>query len=184
VSDTYAAALWALRYMATAVRAGISGINLHTLIDNCRGYSPICQPTKFDVEGGWMRPMPEWYALLLFSRLTGDRAVQASLASQPSGLTVNAFAGPSRLDVLVVNSGEQTRSLILRPNGNFRSSTVLRLTAPALDASSGVKLGGRPISPGGSWRPPTRLQAATRTARGFRVSVPPASAALVTLYRL
>jgi hypothetical protein len=183
VSDTYAATLWALRYMATAARAGISGINFHTLIDNCRGYSPICTPTKYDAEGGWMRPMPEWYALLLFSRLTGDRAVQASLASQPSGLTVNAFAGPSRLDVLVVNSGELTRSLVLRPRGLFRSSAVLRLTAPALDAPTGVELGGRPVSPGGGWRPPSRLRATTRTAHGFRVSVPAASAALVTLYR-
>jgi hypothetical protein len=183
VSDTYAAALWALRYMATAMRAGISGINFHTLIDNCRGYSPICMPTKYDVEGGWMRPMPEWYALLLFSRLTGDRAVEASPAGNPSGLTVNAFAGPSRLDVLVVNTGEQSRSLVLRPNGNFRSSAVLRLSAPALNASSGVELGGRPISGGGGWRPPSRPQAATRTAHGFRMAVPAVGAALVTLYR-
>ena len=184
VSDTYGAALWALRYMAQAARAGVAGINFHTLVDNCRGYSPLCAPTKYDLEGGWMRPMPEWYAMLMFSRLTGDRVVGSSMTGHPPGLTVDAFGGGARADVLIVNSGVAARSLVLRPKARYTAATVLRLTAPALDASTGVELGGRPVSPGGSWRPGTRLEQARRAGGGgVWVSVPSESAVLVTLQR-
>jgi hypothetical protein len=177
VSDTYGASLWALRYMIQAVRSGIRGLNFHTLLDTCGGYSPICADSSADYAAGRLRPMPEWYALLLFSRLTGERAARVSLAGRPPGLTVDAFAGTSRVDVIVVNSGDRKRSLTLRPTARFDSTEVLRLTAPALEASSGVELGGRAVSP-------ANLRVTRRIARGLRVSVAAASAAVVTLYRL
>jgi hypothetical protein len=41
VSDTFAAALWALDYTARAIAAGIAGVNFHDLVDSRSSYSPL-----------------------------------------------------------------------------------------------------------------------------------------------
>jgi len=46
VSDTFAAALWALRYMLAAARSGIAGVNFHTLPDNCGTTPPSAHESR------------------------------------------------------------------------------------------------------------------------------------------
>jgi hypothetical protein len=184
VSDTFAAALWALRYMVAVARAGVDGVNLHTLPERCNGYSPICAPTRAEFRRGRLRALPEWYALLLFRHLVGERFAGVSLSRRPPGVTVAAFqrepAGD--LDVIAVNTNPETglRLAIRLDRGEVRGATALRLTAATIEASAGVRLAGARVGPRGAWRP--RLQRRISAPGGtLRIPVPGGSAALIRL---
>jgi hypothetical protein len=183
VSDTFGAALWALRYMLAIARSGVAGVNFHTLADSCNGYSPICARSRADYRGGRLRAMPEWYALLLFRQLIGHRLAGISLSHQPPGLTVDAFRAPGGgVDVVAVNTTPEADvpiAIRLAGRRELRSGTVLALTAPALEARAGVRLADAPVSRQGTWRPRPRQV----SARGgtLRTVVPGATAALIQL---
>jgi hypothetical protein len=187
VSDTYGSALWAVRLMLAAARAGIGGVNFHTLLGSCYGrYSPICSPTPTDFAAGRLRAMPEWYALLLVRRLVGEQLLAHSVSGDHPGLTVDPLASPSRrqIDVVIVNASKApapSYSIRLRIPSRFRSSAVLWLSGPTLGATSGVTLGGAAVGPDGSWHPTRPLPPGALVGREFRLTVPPASAALVRL---
>ena len=186
VSNTFASALWAVRYQLAAARAGLTGVTFHTLPE-CTGYAPLCASTPDDYEQGRLRAMPEWYALLLFSRLQGDRFARAALSPHRRSLTVDALQRPAGrgLDVVAVNAGRHRIRLSIRPRGGrrLRTAALLPLTAPALDASGGVRLAGATVDDRGRWR--ARRIAHHRVARdgSVRVTVPAASALLVRLGR-
>lgn len=185
VSDTFGAALWALRYMLALARSGAAGVNFHTLLDSCSGYSPICARTRAGYSHGRLRARPEWYALLLFRQLVGHRLTGLSLSQRPPGLTVEALrAGGGVVEVVAVNTtpgSDVQLEIRLAGGGQIRSGTVLALTAPALEARAGVRLADAWVGPRGKWRPrPQRIP-----ARGgaLRAVVPGATAVLIRLER-
>jgi hypothetical protein len=167
VSNTFAASLWALRYMLASTRAGIVGVNFHTHPGLCDGYSPICAGTRPRYAAGRLRRMPMWYALLLYRQLVGKRLVGVSHAPELPGVTIEAFRGTTgaALDVVAVNTRPRPVRLALRVRGHreARAGTVWRLAAPALDSRHRVRLVGEPV-----------------TTRG-PLAVPGSSAALVRL---
>jgi hypothetical protein len=186
VSDTLGAALWAVRYMLTAARAGISGVAFHTLPLVCGGYSPLCAATSSDLAAGRFQATPEWYALLLVRLLEGQRFMRTSVAGSHPGLSVDALAADSgrRIDFVLVNTARFPHaglSVWLRLRARVRSTAVLRLTGPGLEASSGVTFGGRRVGPRGNWRPMRTLPRVGHVGHDWRVTMPPASAALVRL---
>jgi hypothetical protein len=188
VSDTFGAALWALRYMLTLARSGIAGVNFHTLPDTCGSYSAICAQTRSDYRRGRLRAMPEWYALLLFRHLVGARLTRMSLSHHQPGLTVAAFQQKrlGRIDVVAVNTtpgAEAPLAIRLAGRDEFRSGSVLRLAAPALEAKDGVRLGGAGVTRRGAWRPSPRFRRIRREGGEIRVAVPGASAVLIRLER-
>lgn len=188
VSDTFGAALWALRYMITLVRSGIAGVNFHVLPESCNGYTPLCARTTADYRRGRLHAMPEWYALLLFRQVVGHRIAGVSLSSQPPGLSVEAFQGASmnELALVAVNtSADSEASLAIRLAGHdeLRSGTVLALTAPALDTKVGTRLAGARVNREGTWRPDRRLPRIPTHAGTLRAVVPSGTAALIRLTR-
>jgi hypothetical protein len=188
LSDTFAAALWALRYMLTIARSGIDGVNFHTLPETCSGYSAICAQSRDDYDHGRLHAMPEWYALLLFRRLIGQHFTQVALSHRVQGLTVDALqdASAGDLDVVAVNSTPDTKvRLAIRVDGRRRllSGTLLPLTAPAIDASTRVRLAGAGVSRRGVWRPERKLRRISAPAGTVRIAVPAGTAALIELKR-
>jgi hypothetical protein len=184
VSNTFAAALWAVRHQLAAARAGLTGVNFHTLPE-CTGYSPLCGPTPEDYAQGRLQAMPEWYALLLFSRLVGGRFAHTAMSAHPPTLSVDALrrAGGRGLDVVAVNTGERPVRLALRSRGRapLRTAALLPLTAPALDATSGVRLAGAAVDGRGRWRPRRVVHRRAGRDGRVRVVVPAVSAVLVRL---
>jgi hypothetical protein len=182
VSNTFGAALWAVRLMLGAARAGIAGINLHTLPESCYGrYSPFCAPTAAGYAAGRFRAMPEWYALLFIHLLVGEQPLSTSVPGEHPGLTVDALSSRSRrrIDFALVNTtATPSPAYTVRlPSLGCRSATTLWLTAAALNATSGVALGGAAVRPDGTWQP----HAPMRSITGPRLTIPPASAVLVRL---
>ena len=55
VSNTFASALWAADYIARAMRAGLRGVDFHTLLNLPQSYTALVG------EGASLHPNPEWY---------------------------------------------------------------------------------------------------------------------------
>jgi hypothetical protein len=205
VSDTFASTLWALDYIARAIRAGAVGVNFHDLPSKPGSYSPLLAPTATTPSVGAWHAQPEWYALLAARGLPGSRSLPARVfGAKPGELSASAFrASDDRLSIVLVDfdpPGSRPLAVRLRPapgttvSGSIvdpaaRARTrayvrggVLRLTAPSPAATGGVRLGGRLVASDGSWTTPPALPALHNRAGALSLQLAPSSAAVVTLY--
>ncbi|HVR05199.1 MAG TPA: hypothetical protein VMS02_04100 [Solirubrobacteraceae bacterium] len=105
VSNTFAAALWALEYIARASVAGVAGVNFHDLPARADSYSPLFAPDPAALAAGDLRAAPEWYALLAARELPGSRPLAAAvIGAVPGELGVSAFRAPDgRLRLVLVD---------------------------------------------------------------------------------
>ena len=187
ISNTFASALWAVLFLVRAMSAGVVGVNLHGHVETCDGYSPLCAVHSTALFGDRLRAQPEWYALLFAKPLVGDRPIRAYAYPADPVVDVSAFARPDgSLQVVIVDTapaGTPPAHLQLTIAGHFARAIRVELTAPSLSATAGVTLGGRTVSALGAWRGPRTTAADIRGQRSLAVSVPAASAALLTLAR-
>ncbi len=187
VSDTYGAALWAVGLLTRAMRAPFVGINFHGFLSVPTGYSPLAALTPADLASGAISARPEWYALLLAHEVEGDRPLPATVAAHGQNVAIWAGRTPDG-DVQVIIDNEQpsgSRPLLFnlpRPSGT-RAASILRLTGPSLSATSGVTLGGSPVSTDGRWQPMSVLPHARLSSSSVSVVVDPQSAALISVER-
>lgn len=195
ISDTFAAALWALGYISHDMAAGVAGMNFHGAPGNCTGYSPLCATTPERQVTGELSARPEWYALLLARSLIGDLPLPAALTTPhrrrapqtPPAIVASAMLAPGgALHVVLVNDeprGARPAAVHLHVARRFRAASVLRLTAPSPAAGAGILLGGRTISPDGSFTPPRTLPRVEKRHGVIALALPPSSAMLVTATR-
>jgi hypothetical protein len=186
ISNTFAAALWATGYIAQSMAAGVSGLNFEGNPANCFGYTAVCAPNAARLASGGLNAQPLWYALLMMRGLTGARALHPVASSpQPQNLALSAFrTANGTLQVAIVDDeppGSPAAALTLHVGTGFSAASLLALTAPSLEATTGVTLGGRPVGPDGSWSEPPDLPRLPVAQGTLAVTVQPASAALVTL---
>jgi hypothetical protein len=186
ISNTFASALWAVDYITQTMVGDAAGINLQGNPANCRGYSPLCATTPARLARGALSAQPEWYALLLTKALIGDRPLRTTVASpeRPNVAVMTLLADDGSLHFVIVDDdppGASAAAVSLRVGRTFRSARILPLTAPSPGASSGIELGGRAVARDGSWREPTRLRQIAAQGGVIALTVPPSSAALVTV---
>jgi len=168
--------------------AGVTGINLEGNPAYCLGYSPVCATTPAQLARGVLVAQPIWYALLLTRALIGDRPLQSmSSPSQPEDLAVRALLAPDgALQFVIVNDeppGAPAAAVSLHVGAGVPTASLLALRAPSPDATSGVTLGGRTVAGDGSWREPAARGSIPATAGQITVTIPPSSAALVSVPR-
>jgi hypothetical protein len=185
VSDTFASALWATDALFGLARAGVDGIDMHTLPDTAY------ELFAFSHRGGrWQAQVrPVYYGLQLFAQAAppGARLLKVSRHGADAGLSVWATRGRDhRLRVVVINKGQTRRKTVtLRlPAGTPAArATVERMLAPSAGAKGGVTLGGR--SYGAETQtgalPAPEVERAHVVSGRVILSVPGASAALVTV---
>jgi hypothetical protein len=187
VSNTFASALWAVSYIAKTMAAGVSGINLHGNPGRCSGYSPLCAATPARLTAGALVAQPEWYSLLLASRLIGERPVRTKVATPHPNLSVTGLLGPHRrLQFVIIDDeppGRDPTALSLHVGGHYRAASVLSLTAPGPAATSGVQLGGNAVARDGTWHAPADLPQIPVRGGAVGLTLAPSSAALVTVTR-
>jgi hypothetical protein len=178
VSNTFASALWAVDYTARAMATGVRGLDFHDLLSRPAAYSPLVGTTDR------LRANPEWYGLLLTRQLQGGKPLRAT-ALGATNLTARAFLsqdGTVRLVLVNFDSPGATPLLVrLKVPGRFRGSTILRLTAPSPDATSHVLLGGGEVMASRALPAPLALPAGYQRGGSLVLTLPPSSAALVTL---
>jgi hypothetical protein len=178
VSNTFASALWAVDYAARAMAAGARGLYFHDLLSMPGAYSPLVGTTD------QLHANPEWYALLLTRRLRGTKPLQTTVSGS-ANLTARAFMSHDDTVRLVLVNFDLPRAtpLLVRLNvpGRFTGSTILRLTAASPDATSHVLIGGSEVTAAGAIRTQLALPAVYQSGGSLALTLPPSSAALVTL---
>jgi hypothetical protein len=193
VSDTFAAALWALDYIVRALRAGIAGLNFHDLLAKAGSYSPLLGPSSTALVAGALHPQPEWYALLAARELPGSRPLRTRVSGEtPGELSASTFRDPDgRLRLVLVDfepPGSPPLAVHLdlsnpKPVARaYAHGSVLRLTAPSPTATGGVRLGGHVVAADGSFASPISLPAVYDHHGALSLQLGPSSAAVVTLY--
>jgi hypothetical protein len=185
VSNVFASALWAVDYVARAMASGVAGVNFHDLLDEPLSYSPLVAGDTQELASGELHANPEWYALLLAARLLGDEPVQARVLGDANMLTAGAFLSPSGSVQLVLvdfaPTGAHPLLVQLHLPRSFGAGPILRLTAPSLQSTSGVTLGGNAVNAEGTLAPATVLPYVSGKPGALALEMPASSAALVTL---
>ena len=185
VSDTFASSLWATDALFSLLNAGVDAVNFHTLPGS--SYELFQFSRRDGRWRAWVRPV--YYGLALFARAApvGSRLVSVHGAVHTRRLSVWATRSPDGSDRLVLidkDPGHAETVELPVPAGAQGAVTVQRMTAPRVQSTGGVTLGGRSygrVTTTGALRAP--ITAPAPRARGTGdvvVRVPGASAALVT----
>ena len=179
VSDTLAGALWVLDYMFTLAANGCAGVNMETGVnhlDFISSYSPIG-----DDEHGHHSAKPEYYGMLAFS-LAGKGQLLA-VESDTNSAEIKAYAtqaGKGALAITLINKGAATPVLNVNLGEHVKAkqASLIRLTGPAIDAKTGVKLGGAEVTPDGTWKAVSTEVLRVKSGQ-LAITLPPASAAVI-----
>lgn len=183
VSDTFASALWSIDALFELARVGADGVNIHT--------RPRSSNRLFTIgrrHGQWAASVdPEYYGLMLFAQAAprGSRLLRTARAMS-NALRVWATYGPDgRVRVVLINkSPSRARLVSIRDRSALGAATLELLTAPELAATADVTLGGqrfRAHRSTGRLVGPSVCFRVSPSAGRYVVSVPPASAALLTI---
>jgi len=182
VSNTFASALWALDTAFALDQDGVDGVNIHMF--------PGARYALFSVAGApgsySATVNPEYYGLLMFAEAAppGSRLVPVSSAPRGPVKVWATLARGRTVRVVLINESSATRALALRaPSGAAGTATVELLQAPALDAATGVVLGGQSFGPStatGVLPGPPATTTVSPSSGKYSVTLPPASAAMLT----
>jgi hypothetical protein len=185
ISDTFASSLWATDALFSLFKAGVDGVNMHTLPKS--SYELF----EFTRDGGrwraWVRPV--YYGLQLFAEAAppGSRLLRLSgLRGGSSVLSVWATRATDGTDrvVLIDKDPSRPETVTVRPPAGAPGGALLeRMRAPGVDSRFGVTLGGRTYgreTATGQLAPAITQALTPGAGGGYRVRVPAASAALIT----
>jgi hypothetical protein len=184
VSNTFSAALWAIDALFTMAHDGVDGVNIHTFP---RSYNELFDFTRRHGRWHTTTVRPEYYGLWLFAQAAPPGSQFLHVTGSSNGDTLRSWAtrgpdGKTRV-VLINDSGTQAFATQIQAAGAAQPASVERLQAPSAYATSGVKIGGRTFDPrttSGTLGPP-RTTLSQPSAGGYPVTMPPASAALITI---
>jgi hypothetical protein len=181
VSNAYGSALWLIDFLFQNAEHGSSGVNLHTGSNgsgNTMSYSAITD----DAMGTVVEVRPEFYGMFLFA-LAGQGPVHKTTVSVTNGLNVSAYAvgaADGSTNIVVVSKDASNGVHATIDVGTAISAAgVTYLQGPALDATSGLTIGGVGIDPSGSYSPSTGPIPLAVSGTTVTVDVPAASAALI-----
>ncbi len=184
VSNSAASALWLMDALFSIARDQIDGVNLHTYPNSVNGLFDFRRS-----HGRWKAAVhPLYYGALMFAKAapSGSRLLATHSSSQDRLRAWATLGRDHRVRVLLINDSLRSSSqTLLRPPRGFgsRAATIERLHTPSAYATNGITLGGHGFSRRSSsgTLPPPHLQISKPSRGRYRVTVPPSSAALVTL---
>jgi hypothetical protein len=184
VSNTFAAALWALDALFAIAHTGVVGVNFHT--------EPGSLNELFSVTrsgAAWRASVhPEYYGLLMFAQAAplGARLLQISGSSPSSRLRVWATrARDGVVRVVVINKYLRgDRVVALRVRGVSGPAVMESLRAPGSAATAGVTLGGQTFGVDtvtGSLIGAPRTSVVKPVEHRYTLTVPAATAVMLTM---
>jgi hypothetical protein len=175
MSNTYAAALWAVDWALLAAEKGATGIYFHGgLSTTCTSYAPICKtgPGKYVAE-------PVYYGLLFAHLLGTGQMLQTTIATR-ANIAAHAVTSGGKISVVVENLGATPSALTLNVPGVSGTAGVLHLTGSSLAATSGVKIQGAAVPASGTFTPGAATPV-TCTAGVCKLTIAADSAVIVHL---
>jgi hypothetical protein len=183
VSDRFASALWVLGTLFNMAAIGVDGVNIHTFHNAL--YEPF---SSTRARGVWRAHVdPLYYGMLMFARAApaGSRLLLTHSASSQA-LRIWAVRAPNGTVRVTAINDSPTRTLLLairasRTNG---AATIERLSAPTLESSTGVTIGGQTygaMTTTGELARRPKATALQPVHHRYVVGLPPASAALLVV---
>jgi hypothetical protein len=174
VSDAYGTALWAIDFLFTNAQFGSTGVNFHGG-GNSTGYTPIA-----DANGDVVGARPIFYGMLLFAEAGQGAMLETTGAPTSIPFSAYAIAAAGDQTSVVLSNKDRTTTVhaIVDVGSAIASASARRLAGLALEAATGVTLGGVAIGADGTFSP-NALETLTTSGTTFTVDVPPASAVLV-----
>ena len=119
--------------------------------------------------------------MLLANQLAGTQSKEVALTANAVNATAYAGEKDGQLRIAIFNKDDaHDLRLSLRMPPDFRRAKAWRLTAPALDSTSGITLAGSEISAKSTWSP-TQVETPPTKNDGLVIELPKASAALLFL---
>lgn len=182
LSDTFSSALWVLDTLFNVAAVGVDGVNLHTLPG-----APY-EPFSFtrDASGWHAFVHPVYYGAMLFARAFPPGARLLPVSAPPGQLKAWATLDPAgRTRVVLINKQADTPVTVnLQMPGITSFASAIALSAPSLDATNGVTLGGQSFGDStDTGTLPGQPSGATITPSGgsnYSVTVAPGSAVMLT----
>ncbi|HEX9538976.1 MAG TPA: hypothetical protein VGA04_12485 [Streptosporangiaceae bacterium] len=175
MSNTYAAALWAVDWALLAAEKGATGIYFHGgLSTTCTSYTPICKtgPGKYVAE-------PVYYGLLFAHMLGSGQMLQTTISTR-ANIAAHAVTSGGKISVVVENLSATPSALTLNVPGVSGTASVLHLTGSSLAATWGVRIQGAALSPSGTITPGAATPV-TCTAGVCKLTIAADSAVIVHL---
>jgi len=180
VSDTFAAALWALDYLFVLASFGSSGVNMETGVNHL-GRVSYYTPISDDLAGHY-GAAPPYYGLLAFAQVAPGE--QIGVACDAAGLNLTAYGvrhGAGRLSLAIINKDSSQDGMVeITSDKALTDAHVTRLTAPSLSAQDGIALGGASVDANGRWSGGRAEKVALLDGKA-RLDIAAGSAALITL---
>ena len=141
VSNTFAAALWALETSFAMARVGVDGVNFHTLPGAVYGLFSFRR-----VHGRWAGHVaPAYYGLLAFAKAAPAGAKLLATSGTAHGLRTWATQSPDgTTHVVVINTGHHARTVGLRLPGEGGVAALSYLRARTLRSRT-LRLGQRHV---------------------------------------
>lgn len=185
VSNTFSSALWGLDALFNMAKVGADGVNIHTFNDAIYGPFQVTPAAG----GSEVRVRPLYYGLLMFARAApaGSRLLPAE-SRTPTSLRVWATRAPGGITRIVLINDARSRaiSVAVRPPDASTAGTLERLLAPGLRAMAHITLAGQTFGAAtttGKLTGSPRITTLRPIQDHYVVTLPPASAALLTLTR-
>ena len=181
-SDSYAAALWSLDYLAYfSHNTDLAGINFHIANRNhpYNPISPIGPATSYTLKG-------VGYGLLAYEQNSQGRPVPRTIVNN-ANVNLTAYAtlhtnGTQTLRLInkTQGSGAVDATVVVNPGRTYTQARVMYLRAPNNNpaATTGITLGGQSMNGSGVWNG-TFTQTVTPVGGRFTISVPRTQAAIV-----
>jgi hypothetical protein len=181
VSNTFASGLWILDSLFSIAAAGVDGVNVHTYQHAANGLFDFA-----DSGGRWSATVhPLYYGMMMFARAAppGSRLLAIHAGRQNKVRAWATLAPDHRVRVLLINDSRAAPARVLISVPRSGRANIERLLAPSAFATAGVTLGGaRFASPTATGLLPPPREGAIRSVAGeYPVTLPAASAALITL---
>jgi Glycosyl hydrolase family 79 C-terminal beta domain len=182
VSDTFASALWIVDALFNMAKAGVDGVNVHSLPGAAYELFSFSHNPSGESEAF---VHPDYYGLLLFDHAFPPGARLLSVTAPGGPVKVWATAGPDgKTRVVVINKDPAAAHTVqLQLPGTQSEGSLESLLAPSVDATTGVTLGGQTFGPEtttGALPGPEVTIPIDPVAGTYSIDVPPASAVLLT----
>ncbi|OGO16558.1 MAG: hypothetical protein A2Z02_06780 [Chloroflexi bacterium RBG_16_48_7] len=178
VGDVFGSALWAADYLFQLADNGVSGANFFGGF-TCRGFNPVCHEKGLIFTSGQYRAQALYYGMLFFHNAARGRIVPVEYGTS-ANISIHAVLdtdGALRLSIINKETSQDLNAAV--SGGSYTGASAQRLSAPSIHSNTGITFAGSSVKADGTWTPGPD-ETIIRDGSVFRVSVPAASAVLVT----
>jgi hypothetical protein len=180
VTNAFGAALWTIDFLFQNAAYSSSGVNFNGGGSDPTGYSPF-----YDNGTSVTGIGPDYYGMLAASSLlkSGSQLMNVTATNAPSTFSAYATQATNGVTWFILSNKDPNNDItvsVSRPQASTAAKSLL-LTASAIDATSGIQLGGTAVGTNGSWSAASN-PSLEMVGTSAVVTVPAHSAQVVNLY--